>query len=86
MSRSATVDNVSDVPSDPVLMAIARAAVNATGASVGWLAALDGDALRVVAAAGTDVPVDLVDAQRRGGRRVRARARVRPTHGGRPAA
>lgn len=54
---------MSGVPSDPVLMAITRAAVNATGATVGWLAALDGDALRVVAAAGADVPVDLVDAR-----------------------
>ena len=59
----ASFDNVSGVPSDPVLMAIVRAAVNATGATVGWLAALDDDALRVVAAAGTDAPVDLVDAR-----------------------
>ena len=44
-------------------MAITSAAVNATGATIGWLAVLDGDALRVVAAAGTDVPVDLVDAR-----------------------
>jgi GAF domain-containing protein len=52
---------VSPVPSDLVLMSITRAAVDATGATLGWLVALDGDGLRVVAAAGADVPVDLVD-------------------------
>lgn len=37
---------------DPVLHALARAAVAATGASDGWLLAVEGDVLRVVAVAG----------------------------------
>lgn len=39
-------------PGDPVLVAIATAAVAATGASAGWLLAIGDDVLRVVASAG----------------------------------
>lgn len=38
---------------DPVLQAVLDAAVGATAASAGWLLAVDGDALQVVAASGT---------------------------------
>ncbi len=39
---------------DPVLQAVVRVAVDATGASQGWVLQLEGDSLRVVAAAGDD--------------------------------
>lgn len=41
---------------DPVLQSLVRAVVDATGATVGWLLDVDGDALQVVAAAGTGGP------------------------------
>ena len=46
--------------SSAVLEALARAAVDATGAARGWIVAPDGDQLRVVAAAG-DRPGDALD-------------------------
>ena len=45
---------------DIVLDAIVRAAVEATGATRGWLVAPEGAILRVIAAAGGDRPGDLV--------------------------
>jgi GAF domain-containing protein len=51
------------VAADIVLDAIVRAAVEATGATRGWLVATDGAILRVVAAAGGERPGDLVGAE-----------------------
>jgi GAF domain-containing protein len=54
-------------PMNPVLQAIARAALDATGAAAGWVLALEGERLRAVGAAGeragelvgVEVPADV---------------------------